>query len=83
MLNYVEQYIFLRAKHFTSTEIHPGISSVYGPHQTSSPAIVKWCQMFEYGRTDLTNAEIEERTATDSSIRDIVQRVDGVISRNS
>ncbi|GBL85204.1 hypothetical protein AVEN_222693-1 [Araneus ventricosus] len=45
------------AKRFTSTEIHSEISAMYGPHSMSRPAIVKWCQQFEDGRTDLTDLE--------------------------
>ncbi|GBO22904.1 hypothetical protein AVEN_17615-1 [Araneus ventricosus] len=49
---------FLWAKRFTSTEIHSEISAM------SRPAIVKWCQQFEDGRTDLTDAKRQRRPAT-------------------
>ncbi|GBM03579.1 hypothetical protein AVEN_203157-1 [Araneus ventricosus] len=47
-----------------NTEIHSEISAVYGPHAMSSPAIVKWCQQFEDGRTDLTDSERQGRPTT-------------------
>ena len=59
---------FLWAKHFTSTEIHREISAVHGLHAMSRPVIVKWCKMFEDGRTDLTDVEWEGRPATVSTL---------------
>ena len=46
-------------KRFTSTEIHREISTIYEPHAMSRPAIVKWCQQFEDGCTDLSISETE------------------------
>ncbi|GBM97566.1 hypothetical protein AVEN_143799-1 [Araneus ventricosus] len=51
---------FLWAKCFTSGEM----SAVYEPHAMSRPAIVKWCQQFEDGCTDLTDAERQGRPTT-------------------
>ena len=45
----------------------------------SRPTIVKWCQTFEDGRTDLIDPEKEERRATVST-PDMVQRVEDIIS---
>ena len=66
----------LRAKHFKITEIHREISTVYGPHSMTRPAILKWCQEFENGYTDLTVSAREVtftvpiwRTSTFSSSR--------------
>ncbi|GBL78276.1 hypothetical protein AVEN_42821-1 [Araneus ventricosus] len=72
---------FLWAKRFTSTEIHSGISAVYGPHAMSRPTIVKWCQQFEDGRTDLTDAERQGKPTTVST-SDMVQRVEDIIHSN-
>ena len=47
----------------------------------SRPAIVKWCQMSEDGRTDLTDAEREGRPEIVSA-PDIVQRVEDIIRSN-
>ncbi|GBL85944.1 hypothetical protein AVEN_63249-1 [Araneus ventricosus] len=55
---------FLWAKPFTGTEIHSVTSAVYGPHAMSRPAVVKWCQQLEDGRTDLTDAERQGGPAT-------------------
>ncbi|GBL93444.1 hypothetical protein AVEN_59653-1 [Araneus ventricosus] len=71
----------LWAKRFTSTEIDSGISAVYGPHAMSHPAIVKWCQQFEDGRTDLNDAERQGRPTTVST-SDMVQRVGDIILSN-
>ncbi|GBN86535.1 hypothetical protein AVEN_61581-1 [Araneus ventricosus] len=60
---------FLSTKHFTSTEIHSEVSAVYGPHVMSRPVIVKWCQHFEDGRTDLTDAERQGRITVSKHIR--------------
>ncbi|GBO12353.1 hypothetical protein AVEN_3495-1 [Araneus ventricosus] len=50
-LKYAEQYVFCgqnvsRVRRFIVR---------YGPHAMSRPAIVRWCQQFEDGRTDLTD----------------------------
>ena len=66
---------FLWAKHFTNTDTHCETSTVHGPHGISCPAIVKWCQMFQDGRTDLVDAEREGRAAK-MSTPDTVQRVE-------
>ncbi|GBN57698.1 hypothetical protein AVEN_251520-1 [Araneus ventricosus] len=55
--------LFLRAKRFTSAEIHSEIPAAYGSHAMSRPAIVKWCQQFKDGRTDLTDAERKANNA--------------------
>ena len=47
---------FLWAKRFTNTEIHREISIVHGPRAISRATIMKWCQKFGNGRTDLTDA---------------------------
>ena len=57
---------FLCKKLFTSTEIHCEISTVYGSHPMSRKVIVKCCQQFEDGRTDLTDAERKGRLTTAS-----------------
>ncbi|GBM94961.1 hypothetical protein AVEN_265274-1 [Araneus ventricosus] len=72
---------FFGAKRFTSTEIHSRISAVYGPHAMSRPATVKWCQQFEDGRTDLTDAKRQGRPTTVST-SDMVQRVEDIILSN-
>ena len=72
---------FLWAKHFTSTEIHREISTVYGLRAMSRSAIVKCCQIFEGGRTDLTDAEREGRAATVST-PNMVHRVQDIIRSN-
>ncbi|GBO06116.1 hypothetical protein AVEN_201659-1 [Araneus ventricosus] len=64
-LKYAEQYVFV-GKRFMRTEIHSEISAVYRPgkHAMSRTAIVKWCQQFEDGRTDLSDAERQGRPTT-------------------
>ncbi|GBM47053.1 hypothetical protein AVEN_68373-1 [Araneus ventricosus] len=47
----------------------------------SHPAIVKWCQQFEDGRTDLTDAERQGRRTTVST-SGMVLRVEGIILSN-
>ncbi|PSN42048.1 hypothetical protein C0J52_22056 [Blattella germanica] len=47
----------------------------------SHPAIVKWCQEFEQGCTDVGDADQEERTST-STIEDIIQKIDEMICSN-
>ena len=47
---------FLNANCFTSTEIHCEISTVYESYAMLFPDIVKWCQQFQDGRIDLTDA---------------------------
>ncbi|GBO00940.1 hypothetical protein AVEN_6471-1 [Araneus ventricosus] len=71
---------FLWVKRFASTEIHREIS-VHGPYAMSRPAIVKWCQQFEDGRTDLTEAERQGRPTTVST-SDMVQREKDIILSN-
>ena len=66
---------FLWAKHFTNTDTHCEASTVHGPHAISRLAIVKLCQMFQDGRTDLADAEREGRAAK-MSTPDTVQRVE-------
>ncbi|GBM11232.1 hypothetical protein AVEN_198927-1 [Araneus ventricosus] len=58
---------FLWTKLFMSMEIHYQISAAYGSHAMSCPAIAKWCQQFEDGRTDLTYAERQGRPITVST----------------
>ncbi|GBN37807.1 hypothetical protein AVEN_102211-1 [Araneus ventricosus] len=64
-LKYAEQYVFV-GKRFMRTAIHSEISAVYRPepHAMPRPAIVKWCQQFEDGRTDLSDAERQGRPPT-------------------
>ncbi|GBN06724.1 hypothetical protein AVEN_119432-1, partial [Araneus ventricosus] len=62
-------------------EIHREISAMYGPHAMSRPAMVKWWQQFEDGRTDLTDAEGQGRPTTVST-SDMVQRLEDIILRN-
>ncbi|PSN49427.1 hypothetical protein C0J52_06598 [Blattella germanica] len=47
----------------------------------SRPAIVKWCQQFEQGRTDVSDADLEGRPST-STTEDNIQKVDEMISCN-
>ena len=47
----------------------------------SRPAIVKWCQMFENGRKELSNAEIEGKLATVTT-PDMGQRVEDINHSN-
>ncbi|GBM67454.1 hypothetical protein AVEN_124050-1 [Araneus ventricosus] len=51
----------------------------YAPHAMSRPAIVKWCQQFEDGSTDLADAERQGRPTTTS---DMVQKVEDIILNN-
>ena len=75
---------FLQVKYFTLLRFivkYRVWATVYGPHAMSCPSIVKWCQMFEDGRTDFTDAEREGSTATVST-PDMVHRVEDVIRSN-
>ena len=66
---------------FTNTEIYREISTVNGLHAMSLPAILKFCQMFEDGRTHLIDAERKGRPATVST-QDMGQRVEDIIRSN-
>ncbi|PSN35181.1 hypothetical protein C0J52_22406 [Blattella germanica] len=47
---------------------------VYGSNAMSCPAIVKWCQQFEQGHTDVGDADQEGRPLT-STKEDNIQKV--------
>ena len=81
MLKYAGQYVFLWAKHFTNTEMHSELSTKYGSHSMSRPAIVKWCQIFEDCHTYLTDAEREGMPVTVST-PDMVQRGEDITRNN-
>lgn len=72
----------LWAKCFTSTKIDHEILAVYEPHAMSRPTIVKWCQWFEDGCTDLTNAESQGRPRAVMLTSEMVQWVKDIILIN-
>ena len=56
--------------------------AVYGPNAMSHPAIVKWCQQFEPGRTDVGDADREERLLSTLTTEDNIRIIDEMIRRN-
>ena len=67
---------FLWAKRLNCTDIHREILVVYGPHAISRPAIVKWCQLFDQGRTDLGDEHREGRpSTTDNNVQAIEEMI--------
>ncbi|PSN53764.1 hypothetical protein C0J52_06228 [Blattella germanica] len=54
---------------------------MYGPNAMSCPAIVKWYQQFEQGRTDVGDADREVRPTT-STTKDSIQKVNEMIRSN-
>ena len=62
-------------------EIHRQITAIYGERAISRPGIVKWCQQFDGGRTDITDKYREGRPVTSSSVANI-DRVDAINKDN-
>ena len=72
---------FLWAKRLNCTDIHREILAVYGPHAISRPAIVKWYQQFDQGRTGLGDDHREGRPLT-STTDNNVQAIKEIIRNN-
>lgn len=72
---------FLWAKHYNRSEIHRQIVEVYGENAMSRPMIAKWCQMFEDGRTNVTDGPRVGRPSTVNT-SDNAGRVNEIILAN-
>ena len=72
---------FLWAKRLNYTDIHREILAVYGPNAISRPAIVKWCQQVDQGRTDLNDGHRAGRPST-STTDGIVQAIEEMVRSN-
>ena len=72
---------FFVGKTLNEYRVHRDISTVYGLHAISTPAIVKWCQMLEDSSTNLTDVVRDGRSVSENT-PDMVQRVEDIIHSN-